>query len=169
MAKGIDQRPVLVVGQRVGDMGRLAVDAAGPLEAIFALVTALIDQEAPDPADRETVNQAARRPRPTLELTEDGQLHRRGGLEALLVSLACDCLDLFTSPDRLALRWCADRRCTRPFLDRSRGQRRRWCGMRGCGDRAKAATYRQRQRERLAHKRATFLIRGIYALQGICL
>ncbi|PYC65712.1 hypothetical protein C7C45_27955 [Micromonospora arborensis] len=29
---------------------------------------------------------------------------------------------------------------------RSRGARRRWCGMRGCGDRAKAAAYRQRRR-----------------------
>ncbi|MGH1526542.1 CGNR zinc finger domain-containing protein [Leifsonia sp. L25] len=29
--------------------------------------------------------------------------------------------------------------CTRPFLDVSRASNRRWCGMSGCGDRAKAA------------------------------
>jgi len=64
---------------------------------------------------------------------------------AVFAFLARDCLDLFDSPDRAALRWCADAKCTRVFIDRSRGQRRRWCGMKGCGDRAKAAAYRRRQ------------------------
>jgi predicted RNA-binding Zn ribbon-like protein len=67
----------------------------------------------------------------------------------VLVVLAADCLNLFDSADRQALHWCADPSCTRPFIDRSRGHRRRWCGMKGCGDRAKAAAYRARQREKI--------------------
>jgi predicted RNA-binding Zn ribbon-like protein len=55
-------------------------------------------------------------------------------------------LDLHGDADRPLLSRCADDRCTRPFVDRSRGHRRRWCGMRGCGDRAKAAAYRARHR-----------------------
>lgn len=116
-------------------------------EAIFRLLAALIDQQPPSASARAVVNRAAAQPGPQLRLDEAGRLHRTGGVDALLAALASDCLDLFASPDRSALHWCADERCTRPFLDRSRGQRRRWCGMKGCGDRAKAAAYRERQRQ----------------------
>jgi predicted RNA-binding Zn ribbon-like protein len=71
---------------------------------------------------------------------------RTGDIDAVFAVLARDCLDLHDSADRHALRWCADEHCTRAFIDRSRGLRRRWCGMRGCGDRAKAAAYRRRRR-----------------------
>jgi len=116
-------------------------------EALFRMIAALIDERAVDPADRALVNAAAAAPPPVLQLDGDG-LHRVGDLDAVLAALARDCLDLHASADRASLRWCADDTCTRPFVDRSRGQRRRWCGMKGCGDRAKAAAYRQRQRAR---------------------
>jgi predicted RNA-binding Zn ribbon-like protein len=127
------------------------VDAAGLerarvlREAMFQLVAALIDQRPADPGDRQAVNAAAAVAPPVLRLDDDG-LHRTGDLDAVLALIARDCLDLHAGPDRAALRWCDDPTCTRPFVDRSRGQRRRWCGMRGCGDRAKAAAYRQRHR-----------------------
>jgi predicted RNA-binding Zn ribbon-like protein len=114
-------------------------------EAMFRLVQALIDGTDAASADRELVNAAAAGPLPTLRLEVDG-VHRNGDLDSVLAVLARDCLELHASDDRLALRWCADEHCTRPFVDRSRGARRRWCGMRGCGDRAKAAAYRQRRR-----------------------
>lgn len=132
------------------------VDAAQPVsetdlrrarkvrDAMFRLVQALIDGHAPASADRALVNNAAALPPPRIRLDNNG-IHRTGNLDAVLGLLARDCLDLYDSPDRNALRWCADEHCTRPFVDRSRGSRRRWCGMRGCGDRAKAAAYRQRQ------------------------
>jgi predicted RNA-binding Zn ribbon-like protein len=117
-------------------------------ESMFRLVAALIDHQPPSPADRALVNAAAETSPPLLRLDDDG-LHRYGDTDAVLALLARDCLDLFDSPDRAALRWCADANCTRAFIDRSRGQRRRWCGMKGCGDRAKAAAYRRRQRSAL--------------------
>jgi predicted RNA-binding Zn ribbon-like protein len=120
--------------------------ARGLREAMFALITALINRTPPRPAGRELVNAAAARPRPHLRLTTAGAVHRTGDLDAVLALLAEDCLALFDGPDRDNLSRCADPRCTRPFIDRSRGRRRRWCGMKGCGDRAKAAAYRQRQR-----------------------
>ncbi|MER7586190.1 ABATE domain-containing protein [Micromonospora sp. NPDC127501] len=114
-------------------------------EAMFRLVQALIDGTEAAPTDRELVNGAAAGSLPTLRLDVDG-VHRNGDLNSVLTVLARDCLELHASDDRLALRWCADEHCTRAFVDRSRGARRRWCGMRGCGDRAKAAAYRQRRR-----------------------
>jgi predicted RNA-binding Zn ribbon-like protein len=94
--------------------------------------------------DRTLVNAAAEAAPPVLRLDDNG-LHRYGDADAVFALLARDCLDLFDNPDRAALRWCADGNCTRAFVDRSRGQRRRWCGMKGCGDRAKAAAYRSRR------------------------
>jgi predicted RNA-binding Zn ribbon-like protein len=117
-------------------------------EAAFGLISALIERTAPRGADRSIVNSAAAVPPPMLRLTANHDLARTGGVDAVLSALARDCLDLFGSPDREALHWCADATCTRPFIDRSRGHRRRWCGMQGCGDRAKAAAYRQRRRAR---------------------
>jgi predicted RNA-binding Zn ribbon-like protein len=109
---------------------------------------AALDGVRPEDADRVTVNEAAQQPDPTPQLTEAGDVRWTGGLEAVLAALARDALDLLDSPDLAAVRQCADDRCTRLFLDRSRGARRRWCGMKGCGDRAKAAAYRRRRRLR---------------------
>ena len=115
-------------------------------EALFALLTAMIEKTSTRPGDLEVINDAAACPRPVLHLDGDG-LHREGDLEAALAALAHDGLDLFGSLDRDLLHWCADPACTRPFLDRSRGGRRRWCDMKTCGDRAKAAAYRRRHKE----------------------
>ncbi|HEY6745215.1 MAG TPA: CGNR zinc finger domain-containing protein [Mycobacteriales bacterium] len=115
-------------------------------EALFALVRAMLAGEPPPPAARRTANAAAAGPGPRPVLDPAGAVRHRGGLDAVLSALATDVLDLHGDADRPLLSWCADDRCTRPFVDRSRGHRRRWCGMRGCGDRAKAAAYRARHR-----------------------
>jgi predicted RNA-binding Zn ribbon-like protein len=44
------------------------------------------------------------------------------------------------------IRRCADARCPRVFLDSTRNGRRRWCDMATCGNRAKAARFRARER-----------------------
>ena len=114
-------------------------------EALFRVVEALIDQRTASRADRLLVNAAAAGAPPAMRL-EPGGLRREGDLDAVLTVLARDGLDLHAGNDRTALHRCADPDCSRIFVDRSRGGRRRWCGMKGCGDRAKAAAYRSRQR-----------------------
>ena len=115
-------------------------------ESAYALVAALIDGTPPPPSARAAVNAAAGRPGPRAVLDAGGGVRHSGGLDAALAALAVDVVDLHGDADRDLLGWCAGPRCTRPFVDRSRGRRRRWCGMRGCGDRAKAAAYRARHR-----------------------
>ena len=115
-------------------------------ETLFSLVAALIDDRPLGPRDRARVNAMAARPGPRLEIDGRQRVRRHADLDAVLSALATDALDLVDSPDRAQLRWCDDPLCTRPFVDRSRGGRRRWCGMAGCGDRAKAAAYRDRRR-----------------------
>jgi predicted RNA-binding Zn ribbon-like protein len=45
------------------------------------------------------------------------------------------------------VRRCADQRCPRVFFDSTRNGRRRWCDMATCGNRAKAARFRARERD----------------------
>lgn len=117
-------------------------------EAMYRMLGALIDGASPRPRDRRLVNAAARHPRPAPHLKPSGTVVRTGDLDAVLALLACDCIELFDGPDRALLRRCADAKCTRLYIDRSRGQRRRWCDMKGCGDRAKATAYRRRRKVR---------------------
>ena len=49
------------------------------------------------------------------------------------------------NPDRL--RVCANDMCRWVFYDESRAGKRRWCDMSSCGNRAKAARHRARQKE----------------------
>jgi predicted RNA-binding Zn ribbon-like protein len=124
------------------------VHARAVREALFAVIAAAINDE---PAPREAlraVNEAAAAPPPTPAL-KDATVRREGDLDAVLSALARAALELLGGPERARLKWCAGERCTRPFVDRSRGGRRRWCGMAGCGDRAKAAAYRARRRKRV--------------------
>lgn len=115
-------------------------------EAAYRMLGALIDGVAPRPEDRALVNAAAAHPPPVPELDGNGTLARQGSINAVLALLARDCLELFAGAERALLRRCDDPTCTRLFVDRSRGGRRRWCDMKGCGDRAKAAAYRRRRR-----------------------
>jgi predicted RNA-binding Zn ribbon-like protein len=117
-------------------------------EAIYATVTAWTREAWPGDRPRRIVNAAAAVSPPVAALTRDGRVLRDGDFGSALALLARDAIDLADSPDLMLVSWCADPLCTRPFVDRSRGHRRRWCGMRGCGDRAKAAAYRRRRRRR---------------------
>jgi predicted RNA-binding Zn ribbon-like protein len=124
-------------------LGDLA-QAVALREAMYRLLDALIDGTPLPAADRDAVNAAVRHALPVRQLTSSGTVTRTGTIDAVLASLAADCLELYDSPDRQLLRRCDDPTCTRLYLDRSRGRRRRWCDMKGCGDRAKAAAYRRR-------------------------
>jgi predicted RNA-binding Zn ribbon-like protein len=67
---------------------------------------------------------------------------------ATLVSLpAADIADLLTREDPDLIRECAGDPCTLWFLDRTRSHRRRFCSAAACGNRAKVAAFRERQRE----------------------
>jgi predicted RNA-binding Zn ribbon-like protein len=115
-------------------------------ESIYRLVVARTSLRALPDADIAVVNRFAARPTPVMSIDQRGRLSHHGSLPAALALIARSGLEILQEADGPLIRWCADPSCTRPFLDHSRGHRRRWCGMSGCGDRAKAAAYRQRQR-----------------------
>ncbi len=71
------------------------------------------------------------------EPTDDGS--------AAIAAIVLDAIELFSSSSAAQIRECANEPCTTLFVDRSQGQRRRWCSMRTCGNRAHVAAHRRRR------------------------
>jgi predicted RNA-binding Zn ribbon-like protein len=67
--------------------------------------------------------------------------------EELLALLAGTLAALITEEDPALLRTCAGPGCTLWFLDRTKAHRRLFCSAATCGNRAKVAAFRERQRE----------------------
>ncbi len=119
--------------------------------AMRELMDATVDGRAPDRRELEAVNRALRTPYTyVLVPAADGVSldHRHegdpieGALARLVESLAREVSQ--GRPERL--RVCAEPSCRWVFLDTSRSGRRKWCDMSTCGNRAKVARHRDRQR-----------------------
>lgn len=111
-------------------------------EHLYLLVRALVEGSPPPERSRSALNRVARRQGPAQTLGPDGRRVRRGDADACLAAVAQAGVELFDRTDGAVVRFCADDRCTHPFLDRSRNKQRRWCDMATCGDRAKVRRYR---------------------------
>jgi predicted RNA-binding Zn ribbon-like protein len=62
-------------------------------------------------------------------------------------AVALEAARILTSGERERVRECGDAQCGWLFLDTSRNQSRRWCTMKGCGNRNKARRFYKRSRE----------------------
>jgi predicted RNA-binding Zn ribbon-like protein len=127
------------------------VDAAGYAQALQLRETiwALLETPADARLEDEAVgvlNEWAHEEPPRAVLSPDRSVVTTGDLTACLALVARAAIDAFRPENAAHLKWCEGVECTRPFLDGSRASNRRWCGMAGCGDRAKAAAYRARKR-----------------------
>lgn len=107
------------------------------------------------PADRDAVDVVNRtlRAREVIELTPaaDGiSVGDRDAADAVgdaLARLVEPLAETVVSGRTDRLRVCENETCRWVFFDRSRGGHRRWCDMRTCGNRAKAARHRAKLRE----------------------
>ena len=97
--------------------------------------------------DVATINSHASDELPAVRLAPNGSAARASTdpVRAALAAIARDAIETIAR-EREWLRVCAGDECGRVFLDRSRGKRRRWCSMQGCGNRAKVASFRRRAR-----------------------
>lgn len=78
----------------------------------------------------------------TRELTRTGEPPVR----AALATIARDAVEVFAGPRAAAIRACEGVDCGGLYVDDSRGRRRRWCSMERCGNAAKVAAFRTRNR-----------------------
>lgn len=117
-------------------------------EAIHRVGAALLDGAPARRADVATVNQAARALRggaPKLTPALAVRWEADDPVAFALARVAADAIDLLAHrADRLAR--CELPGCGALLLSRSRGEGRRWCSMETCGNRAKVAAFRARQR-----------------------
>ena len=66
-------------------------------------------------------------------------------ISALLANLAYEGAQLLASPAAAQLKKCSNPDCVLVFVDTSRNQKRRWCSMETCGNRAKVAKHYRKQ------------------------
>jgi predicted RNA-binding Zn ribbon-like protein len=122
---------------------------------------ALIDEER-HRADRETVLVARNRDGDDSSPAVEIVLGESAALEAPLWSLARSAAELLTEVDPTRLRECPAEAggCGWIVLDETRNRSRRWCDMRVCGNRAKAARLTERRREARARTPGTRSVRS---------
>jgi predicted RNA-binding Zn ribbon-like protein len=115
-------------------------------ESIYDLALARIHgEDLPDEA-RRRLNRIAAEASAIPQLAKNGRIHYLGKSRTFLVSLARDALVLFGGETSERIRQCEGETCALLFLDTSRSGDRRWCSMAGCGNKAKVADFRRRQR-----------------------
>lgn len=118
----------------------------GLREAAYAVLSAMAARRRPGREEALTLETAIKS-----TLQDAGFTFRAGGVDLTPGPLGgvhdrvvLGLFDLLQRGDLDRLREC--RRCTQLFLDHGRGQGRRWCSMARCGNKAKAETFRARQR-----------------------
>lgn len=117
-------------------------------ETVNRAVRAVLEGTEPRRGDVRVLNEWARRPQLVPQARRGLGAAWWGGdrpVEAALAVVAREAVELLTGPDRDLIRECsAAPACSRVYLDRSHGRRRRWCHMDWCGASAKMRTYRRR-------------------------
>ncbi|MYW06733.1 ABATE domain-containing protein [Streptomyces sp. SID3343] len=120
---------------------------ASALDLREALYRLAVTRPALDARDRATLNRFAAGSPVNVTLSADGDVRRVGDIDAVLATVARSGVALLGGVDAERIRECEAQPCTRLYLDASRRGGRRWCDMRGCGNRAKAAAFRARRHD----------------------
>lgn len=120
-------------------------DARTLREALYRLASASRLGKPWTSEDVRLVNRFAAIPTPIPTLSaEQFEWRNPEGVKSLLAEVARDGVELVAGSEARYIRECANPRCTRLFVDKSRSRNRRWCSMKECGNRAKAASHRRR-------------------------
>lgn len=115
-------------------------------ETLYALALARAEGRPLPDTPRETLNAFAAQASAEPWLDNAGLVRRKGGATALLASVAREAIALLGGPEATRIRQCQGSVCAILFLDTSRKGDRRWCSMSACGNRAKVAAFRHRER-----------------------
>jgi predicted RNA-binding Zn ribbon-like protein len=115
-------------------------------EAIFTIADARFSGRANASGAQAILNEIAAAPSAVPRLSPEGRIELVGAAAALLATLARQAVHLFGGEAADHIRQCQSPTCTLFFVDTSRSGDRRWCSMSGCGNKAKVAEFRRRQR-----------------------
>ncbi len=95
-------------------------------------------------ADRRLLNRTAKDAPVRVRLAKDGTVTRTGDAKSAIATVARAAVELLAGDFAGAVKECDAEDCSMLYVDNSRRGSRRWCDMRGCGNRAKVATFRAR-------------------------
>lgn len=116
-------------------------------ECVYALALARVRGERAPVAARRALNGIAAGKSAIPQLEPDGHVRTSGGAREFLAGIARSAVRLLGSEQGACIRQCEAETCARLFIDASRTGERRWCSMSGCGNKAKVAEFRRRQRQ----------------------
>jgi predicted RNA-binding Zn ribbon-like protein len=147
-----------LLGVAQGDEADVVMARAVALrEALYGIFTRLLDGAEPTRADIEVLNTELSRSLAHMALAytpEEGFAWRwigeESALDGMLWPVTRSAADLLLLADVQSLRQCDSPTCGWLFLDLTKNHSRRWCDMRGCGNRAKVQRHRARKRSDLA-------------------
>jgi predicted RNA-binding Zn ribbon-like protein len=114
-------------------------------EALYRVLRAAMAGREPDEGDVALVNEVAARPDLAPQLGSRRWTARHPA-RAALATVARDAVLLVGGPLLERVKECGNPDCSLLFLDDSQARRRRWCSMERCGNLAKVAGYRSRNR-----------------------
>jgi predicted RNA-binding Zn ribbon-like protein len=150
---GREAKELLRVASRRPELARATLSEALALrEALYRLFRTLARQTAPSPADLAVLNAALEHAmaHTRIAATDAGYAwdweRDEGALDRMLWPVVRSAADVLTAEDLSRLRECEGEGCGWLFYDASKNRSRRWCAMRGCGNRAKARRHYQRTR-----------------------
>jgi predicted RNA-binding Zn ribbon-like protein len=152
--------------RRAGALARMAAretpEAANAMarairlrEALYRIFKCVIEGWRPPESDVDILRQELSAARSHQYLTglkaQDGRFawtfpDRPDEFDRILWPVPLSAAELLTSGDLDRLGQCAGADCGWMFLDTSRNQRRQWCDMQDCGNRAKVNRFRQKRR-----------------------
>lgn len=152
----IGQKEVRMLAQRAKEQPRAATAvlkrAVQLREAAYRLFKAAIENERPDSADLQKLNQELQLAKRREILVHDSAgYHFEWGtaevpLDKMLSVLAQSAAMVLTSDQLSLMKQCGGERCGWLFWDKSRRRNRTWCDMKDCGNLAKVHRFRQRHR-----------------------
>jgi predicted RNA-binding Zn ribbon-like protein len=119
-------------------------------ESIYRAVRALIHNETPqaDDLNRINITSAYSLAVPQIDTASYHlQWVSTDPIHACFADVARDAVIVIGNGDRHRLKMCDNPSCQMLFLDKSPVNRRRWCAMSICGNRAKVTLHRQRKKE----------------------
>ena len=114
-------------------------------EAIYRIFRAVINERSPDKADLAALNAALSRALAQSQVVRQGEgfvwdwSRDDDAMDRLLWPVTRSAAELLTSEELSRARECGGDECTWLFMDTSKNRSRRWCDMKGCGNRAKSA------------------------------
>ena len=140
-----------LVGASEKEAGRILRKVHRVRGAMRELVEAAVERRPPDLGQLSEVNRALRTHYiyeliPAPDGVSMDHRHEGDPIDGALARLAESVAREVSQGEPERLRICANEHCRYVFADTSRTGRRKWCDMSTCGNRAKAARHRERQK-----------------------